>query len=159
VTFNLVPNLVQNDCNCHSHHNIFQYCISIFVLPGSLCMCLVFIYYGYQVGEKEKCDSNCSLLSLTNTFGLLSRPCPIILTKADAGPNKLIANTTPHSTSCIQHISTCLFHKKAFQGSSQLWAGDHCIGTSECKHQSPVTFYTTRSPSAHNFSGISMSIC
>lgn len=118
-----------------------------------------FHVYGYQVGEKEKCNSNCSLLGLTNTFGLLSRPCPIILTKADAGPNKFIANTTPHSTSCIQHISTCLFHKKALQGSSQLWAGDHCIGTRECKHQSPVTFYTIRSPSAHNCSSISVSTC
>ena len=159
MIFNLVFNLVQNDYNRHFHHYIFQYCISIFVLPRSSCMCLVFIYYGYQVGEKEKCNSNCSLWSLTNTFGLLSRPHPIILTKADAGPCKLIANRTPHSTSCIQNISTCLFHKKALQGSSQLWTGDHCIGTSERKHQSPVTFYTTRSPSAHNCSSISVFIC
>lgn len=159
MTFNLIISLVQNGCNYHSHHNIFQYYISIFVLPRSPCMCLVFMCSGYRVGEKEKCNSNCSLWSLTNTFGLLSRPRPIILTKADAGPNKLIANTTPHSTSCIQHISTCLFHKKALQGSSQLWAGDHCIGTSEYKHQSPVNFYTIRSPSAHNCSSISVSTC
>jgi hypothetical protein len=158
MTFNLALNLVQNDCNYHSHCIIFQYCIFIFVLPRSPRMCLVFIHYGYHIGEKEKCNSNHSL-SLTNTFGLLSRPRPIILTKADARSYKLIANTTPHSTSCIQHISTCLFHKKALQGSSQLWAVDHCIGTSECKHQSPVTFYTIRSPSVHNCSSISMSIC
>jgi hypothetical protein len=118
VTFHLALNLVQNNCKYHSHHNIFQYYISRFVLPRSWCMCPVIMYYGYQAGEKEKCNSSCSLLSLTNTFGLLSRPRPIILTKADAGTNKLIANMTPHSTSCIQHISTCLFHKKALQGSS-----------------------------------------
>ena len=52
MTFNLALNLVQNDCNYHSHCIIFQYCIFIFVLPRSPCMCLVFIHYGYHIGEK-----------------------------------------------------------------------------------------------------------
>jgi hypothetical protein len=96
----------------------------------NLCLLLTPMDHSRMVRAKKNMQNKCCLF--TNTSGFLSRPCPIILTETDTGPNKLVANATPYSTCSIQHIPTWLFHKEALHRSSQSGACDHYIRTTQC---------------------------